>query len=116
MAVTRVGLPEKFLVRLRLVIPPAKWDAVVATFAGTRPITFRVNTLRATAVEVARELSDQGFRLEAVPWYTDAFIVREGRLSALQETAPYCEGRLYVQSLSSMLPTLLLDPAKVHVE
>jgi 16S rRNA (cytosine1407-C5)-methyltransferase len=45
-----------------------------------------------------------------VPWSPAAFILRNKRLADLQETPAYREGRLYVQSLSSMLPPLILDP------
>jgi 16S rRNA (cytosine1407-C5)-methyltransferase len=56
------------------------------------------------------KLEHQGFRLEKVSWYPDAFLLRGGRLRDLQETEAYRKGEIYVQSLSSMIPPLVLDP------
>ena len=103
-------LPEPFLERLRRIIPAARWEAALQTFAQPHPTTFRVNTLKRSADAVREQLTGDGFRLERVPWYPDAFILRSGRLRDLQGTVLYRSGALYVQSLSSMLPPLALDP------
>lgn len=103
-------LPAEFLERLRRIIPSSQFDAVANTFAEPKPTTFRVNTLNAATANVRAELESQGFRLKGVSWYPDAFVMEAGRLRELQDTAAYQEGRLYVQSLSSMLPPLVLAP------
>lgn len=72
-------------------------------YFGVRPTTLRINRLKAEAL-------DLGFTLESIPWYRDAFILRSGDLRSLTETLEYKEGKLYVQSLSSMMPPLILDP------
>jgi len=103
-------LPAEFLERLRKIIPPQKWDEVANTFTEAKPTTFRVNTLKARPEEVREKLEHQGFHLEKVSWYPVAFILRGGRLRELQETEIYQKGGIYVQSLSSMLPPLVLNP------
>lgn len=121
-------LPTLFLERLRRIIPPQKFDAVANTFADAKPTTFRINTLKNVGARSPRPsggetlpdrqagpplqetLEHLGFRLERVPWYPNAFILRGGRLRDLQETEAYKKGEIYVQSLSSMLPSLVLDP------
>ena len=103
-------LPELFLERLRHIIPSSRWDAVVNTFTRPKPTTFRVNTLKASPRVVWEQLAAEGFQLQRVPWYSDATILRSGRLRELQETAWYRDGSIYVQSLSSMLPPIVLDP------
>ncbi len=113
-------LPAEFLERLRKIIPPQKWDEIANTFTEPRPTTFRVNTLKREEGRgsVQERLEHQGFRLErwgqslesgTVPVYR-AFILRSGRLRDLQETDIYKKGEVYVQSLSSMLPPLVLNP------
>jgi len=106
----RQRLPEPFLERLQRIIPPSRWQTVLNTFGTARPTTFRANTLKTTAQAMRQQLTADGFGLESVPWYRDACILRRGTLRELQETALYREGGLYVQSLSSMLPPLVLDP------
>ncbi|OGW79717.1 MAG: hypothetical protein A3G33_01560 [Omnitrophica bacterium RIFCSPLOWO2_12_FULL_44_17] len=103
-------LPAEFLERLRQLVPSHKFDSIVNTFAVTKPTTFRVNTLKATAETVEKELRGLGFRCDRAPWLSGAFILREGRLRELQETEIYKTGKIYVQNLSSMIPVLVLDP------
>jgi 16S rRNA (cytosine1407-C5)-methyltransferase len=106
-------LPELFLERFRRLVGPQKFDEMANTFAELKPTTFRVNTLKVGAhgrAPLQEKLQHQGFRLEKVPWYPDAFILRSGRLRDLQETEAYQKGEIYVQSLSSMLPPLVLGP------
>ncbi len=103
-------LPSLFLERLKKIVGLQKFDSTANTFAEDKPTTFRVNTLKTTPIQIQQELSSQEFRIDAVPWYPEAFIVRKGRLRELQETKAYQEGRIYVQNLSSMLPPLVLAP------
>ena len=103
-------LPAEFLERLRRIVPPERWDAVCASFEQPKPTAFRANTLKAAPEALRAELDAQGFALEPVPWHPGAFLLRSRRLADLQETAAYREGRLYVQSLSSLLPAMALDP------
>ncbi|MBI4114971.1 MAG: RsmB/NOP family class I SAM-dependent RNA methyltransferase [Candidatus Omnitrophica bacterium] len=103
-------LPELFLERLRRIIPSQKWNGIANTFTEARPTTFRVNTLKASPEVLQERLEHQSFRLEKVSWCPGAFILRSGRLRELQETETYKKGEIYVQSLSSMIPAIVLDP------
>ncbi len=103
-------LPELFLQRLKRLLPSQKWDAIANTFAETIPTTFRMNTLKASPEFLKEKLEHSGFRLHKVPWYTCAFILRGGTLRELQKTEAYLKGEIYVQSLSSMIPPIVLDP------
>lgn len=103
-------LPELFLSRLRKIIPSQKWDSIANTFSQPKPTTFRVNTLKSSAQTIREALEKLGLRLQSVPWYRDAFILRQGRLRELEKADVYQRGEIYVQGLSSMLPVLVLDP------
>lgn len=103
-------LPELFLERLKRIVPSQKWDAVANTFTEPTPTTFRVNTLKISSGVLQEKLEHQDFRLEKVSWYPEAFILRDGRLRALQETEAYRKGEIYVQGLSSMVPPMILNP------
>jgi len=93
-----------------MIIPDSQWDDVLRTFEEPKPTTFRVNTLKAAPEAIRQALESQGFGLEPVGWCAEAFIVRQGQLRALQEADCYQRGELYVQSLSSLLPAIVLDP------
>lgn len=103
-------LPEAFLNRLHAIVPSQKWDQIANTFSEPKPTTFRVNTLKTNAETVRETLGQSGFRSEPVSWYSDAFVLKSGRLRELQETQSYREGEIYVQALSSMVPVMVLDP------
>ena len=104
------SLPALFVERLRRIVPSGAAEAILTTFTRSKPTTFRANTLKAGPARVREQLADAGFRVERVPWYPDAMILRSGRLRELQETLLYAGGMIYVQSLSSMLPPLILEP------
>lgn len=74
-----------------------------------RPVTLRANTLLSTRDEVAHQLDEAGFSWNSVDWYDDAFIVNGVRERDLWDMPLYQEGKVYLQSLSSMLPPLVLD-------
>ena len=104
-------LPEDFLERLQKILPAGKFDSIANTFSEEKPTTFRINLLKADSVEAVREkLKQQGFEVGSVPWYSQALILQNNRLRELQETSVYKDGEIYVQSLSSMIPPLVLDP------
>lgn len=103
-------LPELFLARLKQIIPSSKWNAVANTFSETKPTTFRVNTLKTTSAEVKKSLEEKNFWLVSIPWFSDGFLLRKGRQKDLEATEMYQEGQIYLQSLSSMIPPLILEP------
>lgn len=104
------ALPEVFLERLKHLVPSSRWDQIANTFAAPPPTTFRINTLKTTPEAVREALEAQGLRVRQVPWSREAYLLVSGRLRDLQETALYRQGAIYVQSLASMLPALVLAP------
>lgn len=104
------GLPEAFLEKLRRLLPPSHLEKTLRTFSLERPTTFRVNTLKRAASSLKEALEPLGFKVENVPWYKDAFLLRKGAQRDLERTRLYEEGEIYVQGLSSMVPALVLSP------
>lgn len=104
------NLPEKFVERLQLLYTDKALDDVMKAFKNKPPLSFRVNTLRETAETVRKRLEKQGFILEQVAWYKEAFVLQNKSTRELTESDVYTEGSIYIQSLSSMIPALALDP------
>ena len=86
-------------------------DEIVSGFVR-RPVTLRVNTIKSTVEAVAALLDKAGIAYERVPWYQDAFILRDVREEAIQSMPEYEAGHMYLQSLSSMMPPLVVAPGK----
>ncbi len=101
-------LPDKFPERLDLMFSPGVAAEVRASFVE-RPTTVRINRIK-SGKEVIDELKTLGFSLERVPWYEDAFILKNKSKRELTETEAYTLGKIYIQSLASMVPPLILDP------
>lgn len=79
-------------------------------YTKKRLVTFRANTLKTTAEQIAKQLDEAGIRYEKPEWYDDAFILTDEREDALRKLDIYENGEIYLQNLSSMVPPLLLDP------
>ena len=103
-------LPEKFLERLEQIVPKNKYGEVLAALEKEPLPSFRVNTLISNTEDAVKELEKEGFLLEQVEWYRDAFLVKNRSIRELTDTDLYKNGKLYIQNLSSMLPSLILDP------
>lgn len=103
-------LPEEFLNRLERIIPQRNLKTVLEAFCIKQPTSFRANTLKITAPELEKKLVSLGFNIQRVIWYKDAFILVDQPQKILTETDLYKNGFFYVQSLSSMIPPLVLDP------
>lgn len=102
-------LPEKFVERLKLIVGPSLFENVLKTFVD-KSTTFRVNTLKTNRDEVKKTLVSDGFIIQQVPWYLDAFILQNKSKRELTDHPLYVEGKLYCQSLASMIPPIVLDP------
>lgn len=104
------GLPELFCERLRLLVPKESYKTILKSFSVEKPTTLRANTLKIDAPTLTERLAARNILLEPVAWHPDAFIVKNVPLRTITETAEFTDGQLYVQSLSSMIPALVLDP------
>ncbi len=77
-----------------------------------RPVTLRVNPIKTTVADVKKLLDDAHIAWTEVPWYGDALILPDVREDALRALPEYDRGFLYLQSLSSMMPALAMNPQK----
>ena len=102
-------LPEKFVERLSAIFGVSRFREIEKTFT-TRPTTFRVNTLKSTVSEVLSELSQQGFKVQKVMWLANAYILLNKSKRELTDTRLYTDGKIYIQSMASMVPPIILDP------
>lgn len=74
-----------------------------------RKVTFRVNTIKSNNEKVEKVLTENGISFSKVAWYDSAYIVENALEAELQKLDIYQNGEIYLQSLSSMLPPLILD-------
>lgn len=83
---------------------------IVDGCANRRNVTLRANALLSSRDEVAAALDEAGIAWKSVPWYDDAFEIVDLREKAIWDLPIYQEGKVYLQSLSSMIPPIVVDP------
>lgn len=75
-----------------------------------KPLTLRVNKIKANREEIIEVFNKEKIVFDEVNWYKDAFIIENVSKERIQKLDIYEEGKIYLQSLSSMIPALILNP------
>lgn len=104
-------LPLDFCTRATDIFPD-EFDlaTLVIGLKTIRPTTFRVNTLKSTRQQIEKILIEKDIPFTHPNWYPDAFIVPFEFDEQIVKSDEFKNGLIYVQSLSSMLPPLILNP------
>ena len=85
-------------------------NKIIEGYSKVRPVTLRVNTLKTTIENVEEVLKSNDIEYEEVPFIKDALVIKNVRENLLKELEIYENGKIYLQSLSSMLPPIILEP------
>ncbi len=83
---------------------------IIEGYQIKRKVTLRVNTLKSNVKDIEKELIKAEIKYEKVPWNKEAFIIKNVREKEIQNLVSYKKGCIYLQSLSSMLPPIVLKP------
>ena len=81
---------------------------IAAGFEAGRKTTLRVNRLKAEPAQIAAALADAGISARRVPWSEDALVLEGAGEAAVAALPMFENGEIYMQSLSSMIPPLVL--------
>ena len=85
-------------------------EKILQGYQVKRYTTFRVNTLKSGVDEIKTVLKDKKIEYETVVWSKEAFILKNVEEKEIRSWEIYQEGKIYLQSLSSMLPPIVLQP------
>ena len=85
-------------------------NEIIKSYDNKRYLTLRVNTLKNNIDEIENVFTKNNIEYEKVSFYKDAFIILKKELKDITNLDIYNDGKIYVQSLSSMLPPLFIDP------
>lgn len=103
-------LPQTFVDNLYELFSPLTVDKILSGMAGERYTTLRVNTLKYDIQNLMRYFKEENIKFERVPWYQDALIIKNVTEKEIQKLDIFEKGYIYLQSLSSMVPPLVLNP------
>ena len=103
-------LPKAFVEMLYENYSPLTVDKILSGMSGERNTTLRVNTIKSNVQEIMNFLKESGIKFDRASWYSDALIMKNVSEKQIQQLEIYETGKVYLQSLSSMIPPLVLDP------
>ena len=83
---------------------------IANVYSKQRYATLRANTIKTEANNVAKELQKAGIEFDKVNWSDNAFIIKNATESDIRNLSIYKNGEIYMQSLSSMIPAIILSP------
>ena len=85
-------------------------DLVFDGMKEKRRVSFRANRLKTRPENISALLESCGIAFSRLPWSEDAFLLNDITENEMRLLPAYEKGEIYLQSLSSMLPPILLDP------
>lgn len=103
-------LPPEFTEALSVQYQPKIYEQILSGFMVERPVTLRANRLKTDIRQLMELFRNQNIKHERIGWYEDALIIRNKREKDFESHQLFEEGHIYLQSLSSMVPPLILDP------
>ncbi len=82
---------------------------IIEGYQNSRVVSLRINTIKSSKEEIITTLKDNNISYKDISWYDNALVVNTNE-DTLRELNIYKEGKIYLQSLSSQLPPLFLNP------
>ena len=103
-------LPEFLIKKLNKQYGEELFSRILNGYKEKRVVTLRVNTLKSNVKKVKEELTANNINFSEVSWNKDALIIENANEEDLQKLSIYENGEIYLQSLSSMLPPVIMEP------
>lgn len=85
-------------------------NKIIEGYSKGRLVTLRVNTIKSNKEDIVKKLTKACITYKEVSWYKDALIIEDAKESDIRNLDIYENGEIYLQSLSSMLPPIILNP------
>lgn len=105
-------IPEFLYEKLEKQYENEKTEKIIKGFLKEKIVTFRVNTLKTSIENIKNELCEQKVDFKTVEWYKEALIIENVKEKRIEELDMYKRGQIYMQSLSSMIPAIIIEPKK----
>ena len=104
------NIPEFLIDIIRKEYSESETNNILDGLKKERKTTFRVNKIKSSTVEIKKVLNDNSILFSQLDSYDDAIIIEDKDCDEnIRRLDIYKEGKIYLQSLSSMLPALFLE-------
>jgi len=104
------NIPEFLINMLKKQYGEETTNKILEGYSKKRYTTLRANTLKSNIEEIKKELENANIAYENVSWSEEAFIIKNASEKEIKDLEIYESGKIYLQSLSSMLPPIILEP------
>lgn len=104
-------LPKLLTSRLETLLGP-DYSSVLDAYKHQRMGSFRINTLKSNTPEVLDEFSKKWITVAPYEALPGVYLFAREQDFAIKGTDAFYQGRIYLQSLASILPVFALDPQK----
>lgn len=85
-------------------------NEIVEGYKLKKPLTLRINTLKTNVDSIKTKFQEKKIMFKEIKWNKEAFIIENLKEEDIRKMDIYENGEVYLQSLSSMIPVLVLDP------
>lgn len=106
----KLKLPQFLIEELNKQYGEKICNKILKGYMEPRVVSLRINTLKSTVAKVCEELYKNKIEFEKVSWSDTALVINNAREQELQKLSIYESGEIYLQSLSSMLPPIAMEP------
>ncbi len=103
-------IPEFLIQKLQNQYGEELTKKIIEGYNKKRKVTLRVNTLKSNIKEIEDVLQKNNIKYKTAGWSKEALIIENVREAEIIKLKIYEEGKIYLQSLSSMLPPIILKP------
>lgn len=101
-------IPEFLIQKISNQYNPEETDLILEGLKKNKKTTFRVNKIKSSVQEIEENLRKNNIQFSKIDFIQDAFILENAE--KIRELDIYIDGKIYMQSLSSMLPVFILEP------
>lgn len=96
--------------KLKATYDESKINEIIEGLNLTKKTSFRVNTIKSSVEEVEKVLNENDITYEKFKGIDYIFLLAPNSEDLLSKLDIYKDGKIYIQSISSMLPVYVLDP------
>lgn len=104
-----MAIPNFLIDKLTIQYGAELTKKILKGYNKKRKVTLRVNTIKSNIEEIKNVLDKNNIKYTEVLWSKDALIIEQAREQEIMQLKIYEEGKIYLQSLSSMLPPIILE-------
>ena len=85
-------------------------NKIISGYESKKKVTVRVNTINGNLESVKESLKSNNINYSKSDFYENALIIESETENKIKSLSIYENGEIYLQSLSSMLPPIVLSP------